>query len=302
MPMSKRADTSLSAEFGLLFVAACWGLRYSTIKDVILNYSGNFINFIRFGGGAAVLAACMWRKFSFTKRSVLIGSFLGVNLFLGTWIQTKGLEMTTASEAAFLSSTAVIMIPFFAWLFCREKVHIYNWIAAILTLGGVGLISLAENFSFSKGNAYILLCALMSGLAVLFLDKEGKKPGAHALTISFCELAAAGVCFFLSVTVTNAWPHYATVPIILELIFLSVICAGVCNTLYTVCIRHTNATRGAVILSMETVFAALFGVLLMEEKISLRSLIGALLIFSAGLITLFHKLHKDPQNPAKKTK
>ena len=290
----------MKADFLLLITAAIWGFAF-VAQRVGMDHMGPFtFNAIRFSLGAlSLLPLLVWgrkRKGSqkkLTLKSILLpGLLTGLVLFGGASLQQIGLVGTSAGKAGFITGLYVILVPLLGYLWGR-KAHPAHWAGAILAVSGLYFLSVRENFSMSLYDLIVLAGAFLWAVHVHLISRFSDQVGPLRLSVmQFAVCGLLSVCAaFLFETPSAAdiagglWP-------ILYGAFLSV---GLAYTLQVVAQRTADPTHAVVILSLEGVFAALGGWLVLGEVLSLRDLLGSGLILVGMLISqFFGSLRKNP--------
>ncbi|MDL2248673.1 DMT family transporter, partial [Tyzzerella sp. OttesenSCG-928-J15] len=125
---------------------------------------------------ASVFLSIVFRKNlkTITKGEIKAGVLIGIFLFLGFTFQTYGLKYTTPSVNAFVTAVYVILTPFIRWYTFKEKPDTYSNIGAVMTVIGIGLISLTDGFNISLGIPLTLICAVAYAFQVVYTDKYTK--------------------------------------------------------------------------------------------------------------------------------
>jgi drug/metabolite transporter (DMT)-like permease len=215
----------------------------------------------------------------------------GLALFGGVSLQQIGLVYTTAGKAGFITGLYVVIVPFMG-LFLGQRPALGGGIGALLAAAGLFFLSVNEDFSLAPGDAWVLAGAFIWAAHVLILGWLSPKLD--------CIKLAAGqftVCALLSLIVavlfeSNTWAEIqaAAVPII----YGGIMPVGVAYTLQVVGQKHARPTPAAVILSLESAFAAVAGWLILNELMDTRALMGCALMFTGMLIT---QLWPDRRQP-----
>lgn len=262
----------------LLLVSASWGLAFVVMKDAIERQSVNSFLFTRFL--VAVIAMFLLKPtvISSINREILGKGFIaGLFLASGYILQTLGLALTSAAVTGFITGLYVVATPLLAALILREKITPFTWGCVALATVGLALLSL-NGWSLGYGEFLVLLCAIGFAAHIIALSKWSNGLDVYAMTIvqlATCALATGVISF---VQGYEAPPDSTGWYVVL---FTAVICTAVAFVVQTWSQAHMSATKVAVILTMEVVFAALFAVLFGGETLSLRTLIGGVLVLGA---------------------
>lgn len=220
---------------------------------------------------------------SIEPRRVLIigGVCCGVILTVSTSLQQIGLVYTTAGKAGFITALYILIVPLLG-LFLGKKVGGKTWIGVALAVAGMYLLCIKEGFSISYGDFMVLLCAFVFSLHILTVDYFSPKvDGVRLSCIQFfvcgCLCAVPMVLFERPEIrqILQAW---------LPLAYAGVLSSGVAYTLQIITQKHLNPTVASLLMSLESVFAALTGWLILKERLSPKELLGCVLVFAAIIL------------------
>lgn len=264
----------------LLTAALIWGSSFFVMKNAVEGVPVFLLLGIRFTVGSVLLAlAFTWRLRGLNGRIAWHGAVLGVLLFLAYTAQTFGLKGTTPGKNAFLTAVYCVLVPFVAWAVSRRRPSGWNWVAAVLCLGGIGLVSLDGDMTINQGDALTLLGGVFYALHMTAVSRFGQDEDPILLTL--IQFAAAAVCcWVLSLSterMTEPFPANAWV----ELGYLAVFATTAALLLQNVGQSVTPAAPASILLSLESVFGVLFSVLFYGEEVTLRLGLGFALIFLA---------------------
>lgn len=274
------------AILGLIVVTVIWGGGF-VASDMALESSSPFqIMTIRFLLATVLMGGISIPKLrGIRKEEVKAGFFMGCTLFIGFALQIIGLQYTTPSKNAFLTATNVVIVPFIAFVIYRKKVSMNGMLGAVLAIIGVGVLSLESGFTLGLGDGLTLICAVGFAFQIFLTGEFVIKY--RATVLNFVQMCTA---FFLSVICMGLFGeiHFAvTQKGWLSILYLGVISTTLTYLLQTTCQKYVDETKAAIILSMESVFGTLFSILLLSEKITLRMVIGCILILAAVIISNF---------------
>ena len=268
----------------LLTAALIWGSSFIVMKDAVDHIPVFQLLAIRFTLAGILLAVIFRRRLMQSARSIFAhGAVCGVLLLGGYATQTFGLMSTTPGANAFLTSVYCVIVPFMAWMFFRRRPTVYNWLAAVMCVGGIGLISLSGDLSLGAGEVLTLLSGLFYALHIMALSRFGEKDDPIALTIVQFGLSAllAWLCTALFEG-GAAFPAPAVWP---QLMYLSVFATAVTLVCQSVGQSLTPPSQSAILLSLESVFGALFSVLMGRETLTLPILCGFTLVFVSVIVS-----------------
>lgn len=266
------------APWALLLVSASWGLAFVVMKDAIERQSVNSFLFTRFL--VAVIAMFLLKPsvIQSINREILRKGFIaGLFLASGYILQTLGLALTGAAITGFITGLYVVATPVLAALILRERITNFTWVCVALATVGLALLSL-NGWSLGFGEFLVFLCAIGFAAHIIALSKWSNGLDVYAMTIvqlATCALATGAISFIQGYEAPpdrNGW---------YVVLFTAVICTAVAFVVQTWSQAHMSATKVAVILTMEVVFAAFFAILLGGETLSLRALFGGVLVLIA---------------------
>jgi len=218
-------------------------------------------------------------------RKVLIigGISCGAAVFTANSLQQIGLVSTTAGKAGFITALYIIIVPIFG-IFLKRKIRPIVWLAAVLGIFGLYLLSIKsqDGFSISKGDFFVLLSAFAFAVHILVVDHfSPKADGIKLSCIQFLSCGLIAIPFMLIL-------EHPQIPQILAC-WLPILYAGVisCGGAYTFQIlgqKYTEPTVASLILSLESVFAAIAGALLLGETMMPREVWGCVIVFTAIIL------------------
>jgi drug/metabolite transporter (DMT)-like permease len=278
----------------LLITAIVWGSGF-VVTAIALDYLTAYqVMAGRFILAAIILSLLFRKKFkTFTKSVVWKGAILGTILYIGFALQTVGLEFTTPSKNAFLTAVNVVIVPLIAYLVYKRKVDRYETIGSIITIIGIGFLSLQGSMTISIGDALSLACAVAFAFDIFYTNHFVKKEDPISLTIVQFIIAAfiAVIAVFIQGDIPTTFEKEA----LYSIIYLAVFSTTVAYVCQNIAFQSTTAAKGAIILSLESFFGMLLSVLFLNEVLTGRMIAGAALILVAILITelkpSFHRKH-----------
>ncbi len=216
------------------------------------------------------------------RRDLLAGGLVcGAILTVSTLFQQIGLKYTTAGKAGFITAQYILLVPIFG-LAIGKRVSWLLWVAVAIALGGMYLLCVKDGFRVEKGDLYVFCCAVCFSCHILFIDHFVQKVDAFLLSclqFAVCGFLS-GVLMFIVETPTVGDILKGWVPIV----YAGILSSGVAYTLQIITQKHLSAAIAALVMSLESVFAALTGWLVLHENLSGREFIGCVLVFAATLL------------------
>jgi drug/metabolite transporter (DMT)-like permease len=266
------------APWALLGVAAAWGLAFVVMKDAIERQSVNNFLFTRFTLAVVVMVLIRPQVVKkFNKDLLLRGSMAGVFLGFGYIFQTLGLERTGAAITGFITGLYVVLTPLLASFVLKEQISRFVWLCIFIATIGLALLSV-QGFSVGFGEMLVLMSAIFFAAHIIALSKWSPGRDVYAMTVvqlTICALMAG---------IASISEGYSPPPdrgVWAVVVFTAVFATAVAFIIQTWSQAHISATKVAVILTMEVVFAALFAVVFGGEVLTLQVLLGGLLVLLA---------------------
>lgn len=279
--------TKQKVTLGRLCLLGCtflWGTSFVVLKNALDDMPTLWILAIRFTGAALLMALFGLNRLNRLDRGVWKhGAVMGLCLAVAYIIQTYGLVYTTPGKNAFLTATYCVLVPFLWWLIRGQKPEKRHILAALICFAGMGLVSLQGDLAVNPGDLITIGCGLFYGLHIVATASaaEGRDP----LLLSMVQFLTAAVLCWILAPFVSPFPAAVPTDTWLGIVYLCIMCTGVCFLLQTIGQKYTPAAEVAIILTLEAVFGAIISVLFYHEQLSLRVVCGFVLIFLAILIS-----------------
>ena len=282
-------EGTLKADTLLLLTAMIWGFAF-VAQRVGMDYVGPYtFNAIRFGLGSLSLLPLIWllqkRKPSHSveaqKKPVFIwGILAGGALFAGASLQQTGLVYTTAGKAGFITGLYVVIVPLLG-LFWKQRPSIGTWLGAMMAAAGLYFLSITDAFTIALGDLLVLISAFFWSGHVLLIGWLA--PRTNSLKLAAAQFAVCSALSFITALAIETMTLTAIWQGIVPILYGGFGSVGIAYTLQIIAQRDAHPAHSAIILSLEGLFAAVGGWLLLGEVLSLRALIGCTLML-AGMI------------------
>ncbi len=264
------------ADLLLLLVALIWGFGFVAQRagmDHVGPYTFNGVRFIL--GGLCLIPLAMRRRRetnlgSQSMSSVLAGCIAGVVLFAGATLQQVGLQYTTAGKAGFITGLYVVLVPIIGLCF-GQKTNRGTWIGAILAVTGLYLLSIQGAFTIAFGD-------LLEVIGAVFW-------ACHVLVLGYLSPRTSPI----RLAMVQFWMLEAAIPIF----YGGVISVGAGYTLQVVVQRKAHPANAAIILSLESPFAALGGWMILNEYLSGRGMVGCFLMLAGMLVSQLWNMERS---------
>ena len=216
------------------------------------------------------------------KLLILAGCLIGFMLFAASATQQIGITYTTASKAGFITALYVVLVPILS-IFIRKRPSPHIWGCVVLAVIGLYLLCMkTDSFRFEYGDAWVLACAFLFAVEILILSFFSSRVDAVRLSfIQFFVIAMISTVIMLLTEHPTADNIRLALPSIL---YAGVFSSGIAYTLQTFGQDGVNPTVASLVMSLESVFSALTGWLVLHERMSTRELCGAVLMFFAIIL------------------
>ncbi len=284
---------ALRADGLLLLTAIIWGFAFSAQRSG-MEFIGPFAyTGVRFALGALSMLpllifsrrrASPAEKAKSIKpgRKILGIGAAGLILFSGSTLQQVGLVSTTAGNAGFITCLYVVLVPLLGILIGRHSSP-RIWIGAILALAGLYILSIGAGFTMAKGDLLVLIGAFFWAFHILIVARLANRM--DPLELAFGQYI---MCSILSLAVALATePHTFSgiLPAAIPILYGGILSIGVAFTLQIIAQKTAHPAHASIILSMESLFAAIGGVILLGEPVTARLVIGGAFMLSGMLIS-----------------
>lgn len=280
------------ATLALVGICVVWGSTFVVVKDAVSRMPVMDFLAWRFAIAALAMAALRPRAIvNLTPQARKHGVLLGLALAAGYVAQTFGLQRTPATISGFITGLFVVMTPLCAGVLLRQRVPRASWIGVALATGGLALLSL-HGLSIGTGEAITLLCALSFALHIVGLGRWSTATDAYGLAV--VQLGTVAIVSLISSAPDTLRPPPDAG--VWGAVLLTAIAATALGFLgQTWAQAHLDPTRAAVVMTMEPVFAGVFGVTAGGDALTVRVVAGAVLVLAAMLAVEAGPSHETVQ-------
>ncbi len=249
----------------LIAVTAVWGYTFVPVQKAVDGFPLFTFLTLRFAVSTAVLAPFAATPLRRLPRSGYVaGLGAGALLALAYGLQTAGLQLTTVSSTGFITGLYVVLTPLLALAFFRTPVPGAAWLGVALSLVGLLLLSGIPGGSV-YGDALVLGNAVAQALQIALMERFAPRYDPRALT--FLQMAVA-TCGFLVIAIARGELEWPSTGVVWYGILVTGIFAGAFGYLVATWVQaRTTAARAALVFTLEAPFAALFGVVLLSERL-----------------------------------
>lgn len=284
--MSKK----MKANMLLLITAIIWGTAFVAQK------SGGEIGSFTFNGirtfiGGLVLLPFVFKGRKdktqpvFSRTEIIGGLVCGAFLFVAASLQQFGLAYTTAGKAAFITTLYVVFCPILSLIVHKKKTRPLVWLCVGLDIIGLYLLCMTDaSFSIQIGDTLVILCAVAFAAQMVSVDNFiDRVDGLKLSCIQFLFAGLLGmICMFIfegPVSVSNIMTAW------FPILYAGVISCGIGYTFQVLGQREADPTIAALILCLESVFGVLAGAILLHETMTMREILGCVIMFAAVVIS-----------------
>ncbi len=216
------------------------------------------------------------------KNSLLGGVCCGVVLCVASCFQQFGVSMTTAGKAGFITALYIVIVPLMG-VFIKKKIPKIIWLCVAIAVAGFYLLCVKEGFSIGTGDLLVLCCAFFFSIHIMVIDHftAGKVDGVRMSCVQFLVagiMAIVLMFLFEEPTLASVWNARVSI------LYAGVMSCGVAYTLQILGQKDTDPTTATLLMSLESVFAALSGWVLLHESLSLKEIFGCALVFVAVIL------------------
>ena len=285
-------NKELRSSILLLLTAAIWGFAF-VAQRIGMDYLGPFtFNAIRFALGSISLVPVIYflgngkknrkqDKIS-RKRLIIYGMIAGSVLFTGATLQQIGLKYTTAGNAGFITSLYIVIVPILG-LFLRQRSNIYIWSGAIVAAVGLYFLSITSDFTIQFGDLLQLIGAFFWASHIIVIGYFVKD--ANPIKLSSVQFAMCSILSLVAALFTETIEIQGIVSAAVPILYGGLMSVGIAYTLQVVAQKDAKPSHAAIALSMEAVFAAIGGIILLGESMGIRGYFGAFLMLLGMLLS-----------------
>ncbi len=279
-----KSMSNLGAKAALFGAALIWGGSFLIVKNSMDYMQPNMLLAFRFTIGCILLCVIFHKKLRLLNKDYFIkGGIIGIFLFSAYSLQTIGIVNTTPGKNAFLTAIYCVIVPFLFWLLDKKRPDIYHISAALITIAGIGMVSLNGSFSVGIGDAFTLASGVIYAFHIVAVTKISRDKDPVLLTI--IQFGYSAVFAWIAALTFEEFPTQWSLETTAGLVYLAVFATAVALLLQVVGQKYTNPAPASIILSLEAVFGVMFSVIFYHEQITSKLFFGFLLIFVAIIIS-----------------
>jgi len=269
----------LKSDFILLLVALIWGSAFAA-QRVAADHLGPFLfNGVRFIIAVLVLLPMARFRLKVARGILPWVALAGIVLFTASALQQAGMQYTTAGNAGFITGLYVVLVPLVMVVFLRQPVSRWTWLAAGIATIGALLLSTGGEIKLNPGDALELAGAGAWAVHVLLVGWLARRTDVLSFVILQDLVSAVLNVVFSLFTDISTLP--GLLPAAWAVLYTGIFSIGIGYALQGIGQRHAPPADAAIILSLEAVFAALFGFMFLNERLLPVQVLGCFLILAA---------------------
>ncbi len=227
---------------------------------------------------------------AYCRQLLLGGLACGIFLAIATNLQQAGMADTDPGKAGFITSLYVVLVPVFG-LFCNRRAPVTVWVGTAVALAGLYLLCITDTFTIAPSDGVILLCAVFFAIQILFIDRFS--PHLNGVHLCCAQLIVSASVSTVLMVIFEKPDIHAILACWFPLLYVGVMSSGIAYTLQVISQKNSNPTVVTLLLSLESVFSVLTGWLILHDTLSLRELLGCLLMFTAVTLANIPVRSKD---------
>lgn len=277
-----------------ILAALIWGTAFVAQRVAADDAPAFAFNALRSLVAVATLAVILLISRQFQRRShaeppkhslkdlLLGGLCCGTITAIATGLQQLGLEGTDSGKAGFITALYIVLVPILG-LFFKRKATLLTAISVAISVAGMYLLCVKENFTFQKSDVRLILCALCFAVQILCIDHFAPKTNSIALSLAqFAVMAVESA--LLSLLLEDHRTDWV-IPCLMPILYVGIFSSGVAYTLQIVAQKGSDPTVVSLLLSLESVFSVIAGALILHETMSGREYLGCALMLMAVVLS-----------------
>jgi drug/metabolite transporter (DMT)-like permease len=276
-----RSPSRLTAELLLVVVALAWGVGFPVMKDAVDAYPVMMVLWLRFLLATGCMLPFCWGSLRhISLRTTIVGATLGCLLFTSFALLILGLEQTTATNTGFLAGLAVVWVPLLAGPLVGKSPPWCAKIAAAFGVIGLFLMSGMKGFSLQPGDVLVVAGSFFTALHILGLDRWSYYHNQRCLVFIQVMVMAILALFTNLITGDVLLPTTVEPRLLGAILVTAVFSTALAFWIQTTYQSYTTLIRASMIYNLEPLFSALFAMVLLNEMLSSRVMLGGAVILA----------------------
>lgn len=281
MQIEKKATVSLFC------TAIIWGLAFISVDDALASGWGAFPLLMARGliGGSFMLLFSFRKKWWKNKEIIKLGVITGILFFLGFAFQTLGQQLSSVPNTAFITTLNVLFVPLIARIFMHRQLEKKVYVASVMALTGTAILSFSDTLALHLGDLYLLLCALFFALQIIYNEKCGQAN--DVLSITCIQLYTMGILSLICMPIagqttlpTQGWG---------SVFFLALFSSALASVFQLYGQAHVEPSKASLILSLESILATVFSILLLGQEVTASIVIGGSFMFASVILVEYRR-------------
>ena len=294
MPRHNTVGSTARYEALLFITAAIWGTGFVAQRLGMQNLGPLAYNAARFAVGSMALVPLLFLRrvpFSMFAASIKPGVLAGSVLAIAAGFQQAGLQYTSAGKAGFITGLYVVLVPIAA-IFVGKKTSIHVWTGAALALAGLYVLSVSGTMELNRGDVLVFVSTFFWTSHIMVLDRWASK--VDPVSLACVQFGVASAFFWIGTIVFESPAFNDFVVSALPIAYGGLFSIGIAYTLQAVGQSKAHPSRAAIIMSLESPFAAIAGFLILGERLGLRELAGCALMLGGMILAQLAPRSKAP--------
>lgn len=289
---SKLTKTKILGNALLLLAAIIWGLAFvaqrvgmDKIEPLTFNAARTVLGAFAVGTVAAIMPKAPAKGVDpklYKKDTIVGGVLCGIFLALASILQQVGIVSTSAGKAGFITAMYMLLVPILNFVLFRKKSPYLVWFAVLVGLIGMYCLCITEDFTLSKSDGLVAMCSIFFSFHIICADHFTKN--GNPILISAIQFVTAAVISIAAAFIieTPSWDKIVSAAI--PILYCGLMSSGVGYTCQIAGQKYSEPATASILLSMESVFAVLFGMLILHERMTMREVFGCIAMFAAVLL------------------
>lgn len=221
------------------------------------------------------------------------GVFCGLALFCASSLQQIGIVYTDAGKAGFITALYIVLVPILG-IFLKQKVRLIVWGCVLFSAIGLYLLCMPAGGSFgsvNKGDIIIFFCAIVFAIHILIVGYYS--PKVDGVRMSCIQFAVSGILCVICMFIFEEPQISAIIDCAVPILYAGVLSGGIGYTLQIIAQKDTSPTIASLLMSLESVFAVICGMLILHESMAMREALGCIIMFAAIIVAQLPEKNKE---------